>query len=212
MISTQPNITDQTALEILQGASELFMRYGVKSITMDEIARHLSVSKKTIYQHFADKDELVITFTKVVLQQQKAEISALENEEIDVLEGLFKMSEYMRTKVCNINQGLLFDLKKYFPVAWKIFLDHKRSFLKNHIKTIIERGVKEGYFRPTINAEVMARLRMEQVELPFNPEIFPAEEFNITEIHIQFFEHFVYGICTLKGHEKLDHLMNKQER
>jgi AcrR family transcriptional regulator len=208
MISTQPNITDQTALEILQGASELFMKYGVKSITMDEIARHLSVSKKTIYQHFADKDELVITFTRVVLQQQQAEICSLDDQNLDVMEGLFGLSEFMRTKVCNINQSLLFDLKKYFPAAWKIFTDHKRNFLKNHIKNFITRGVKEGYFRSNVDIEIISRMRMEQVEMCFNQEIFPVEEFGMSAIHMQLFEHFVYGICTLKGHEKLDTLYN----
>lgn len=209
MISTQPNITDQTALDILHGASELFMRYGVKSITMDEIARHLSVSKKTIYQHFADKDELVITFTKVVLQQQQNEICCLENDNTDVMEGLYNMSEYMRTKICTINPSLLFDLKKYFPVAWKIFLDHKRSFMKNHIKDCLERGVKEGYFRSNIDIEIIARMRIEQVEMSFNPEIYPVDIFNMSDVHMQLFEHFVFGICTIKGHEKLDDLLRR---
>lgn len=209
MISTQPNITDQTALEILHGASELFMKYGVKSITMDEIARHLSVSKKTIYQHFADKDELVITFTRFVLQQQQGEISALEDKNTDVMVGLYGLSEFTRTKVCNINPSLLFDLKKYFPAAWKIFSDHKRSFLKNHVKGFITRGVAEGYFRADVDIEIISRMRMEQVEMCFNQDVFPSEEFGMAAIHIQLFEHFVYGICTVKGHEKLDTLYNK---
>ena len=209
MISTQPNITDQTALEILHGASELFMKYGVKSITMDEIARHLSVSKKTIYQHFADKDELVITFTRFVLQQQQGEISAIEDKNVDVMVGLYGLSEFMRTKVCNINPSLLFDLKKYFPAAWKIFSDHKRNFLKNHVKGFITRGVAEGYFRTDVDIEIIARMRMEQVEMCFNQDVFPTEEFGMDEIHVQLFEHFVYGICTIKGHEKLDTLYNK---
>ena len=209
MISTQPDSIDQTALEILHGASELFMKYGVKSITMDEIARHLSMSKKTIYQHFADKDELVITFTKFVLQQQQNEITVLENKQLDVMEGLYDLTEFMRTKVCSINPSLLFDLKKYFPAAWKIFVDHKRNFLKNHIKNFLIKGVNEGYFRTTIDIEIICRMRIEQVEMSFNQDIYPLDEFNISDIHMQLFEHFVYGICTAKGHEKLDTLYNK---
>lgn len=206
MLSSNTTLTDPTALEILKGASELFMRYGVKSITMDEIARHLSVSKKTIYQHFSDKDHLVITFTNVVLNQQRSDMEALTSSCPNVMEGMMKLSDYMRTHVCNINPGLLFDLKKYFPQAWKIFVEHKREFFKNHLISILKKGIIEGYFRSNINLEILARMRLEQVEMAFNPDIFPPAEFVISDVHIQLFNHFVYGICTLKGHEEIDRL------
>ena len=112
----------------------------------------------------------------------------------------------MSSKVCNLNPSLLFDLKKYFPKAWKFFLDHKRNFLKDHLKRILERGIKEGYFRSDANLEILSRLRMEQVELPFNPEVFPDGDFNLTEVHIQCFKHFVFGLCTVKGHEEFSRL------
>jgi AcrR family transcriptional regulator len=195
------------AKEILHGASELFLRYGVKSITMDEIARHISVSKKTIYQHFADKNELVITFTRMVLEQQKSEMIDLENSGVNVMESLRDLSEFLRNKVCNINPSLLFDLKKYFPQAWKIFTEHKKTFLKDHLKRLLERGMKEGYFRANLNMNIISKMRIEQVEMIFNPDMFSESEFNISEVHMQLFQHFVYGICTLKGHEEFNRLM-----
>ena len=195
------------AQEILQGTAELFLRYGVKSITMDEIARHISVSKKTIYQHFADKDELVITFTHMVLEQQKTEMLQMENNSENVMESLRDLSEFLRNKVCNINPSLLFDLKKYFPQAWKIFTEHKKTFLKDHLKRLLERGMKEGYFRANLNMNIISKMRIEQVEMIFNPDVFSETEFNISEVHIQLFQHFVYGICTLKGHEEFNRLM-----
>ena len=207
MDSAFPNQKDQAALDILQGASELFMRYGVKSITMDEIARHLAVSKKTIYQHFVDKDELVISFTQMVLQQQKTEMMKLEDNGTNVMESLRDISEFLRHKVCNINPSLLFDLKKYFPPAWKTFTEYKKNFLKDHLKRILERGMKEGYFRPDLNMEILSKMRIEQVEMIFNPDVFSESEFDIAEVHMHSFQHFVYGICTLKGHEEFGRLM-----
>ncbi|HAR19950.1 MAG TPA: TetR/AcrR family transcriptional regulator [Cytophagales bacterium] len=206
MLIAQTAHTSQ-AQEILQGAAELFLRYGVKSITMDEIARHISVSKKTIYQHFADKDELVITFTRMVLEQQKSEMIHLENNGTNVMESLRDLSEFLRNKVCNINPSLLFDLKKYFPQAWKTFTEHKKTFLKDHLKRLLERGMKEGYFRANLNMNIISKMRIEQVEMIFNPDVFSETEFNISEVHIQLFQHFVYGICTLKGHEEFNRLM-----
>ena len=201
-METKVEKLDQTALEIVKGASELFMRYGLKSVTMDDIARHLSISKKTIYQHFADKDELVNTFTVVVLNDQKTECLGIEQAHENVIKGLHGMSEFMRMKVCNINSSLLFDLKKYFPQAWKVFTEYKRGFLKDHLKRWLTKGIEQGYFRKEIDVEVLCRMRIEQVELAFNSDVFPPNDFNIGEVHMQFFFHFVLGLCTREGHEE----------
>jgi TetR/AcrR family transcriptional regulator, cholesterol catabolism regulator len=200
----EPNLEklDQTAFEIVKGASELFMKYGLRSVTMDDLARHLSISKKTIYQHFADKDELVNTFTQIVLNEQKSECLSIEEANENVLMSLHKLSEFMRSKVCNINPGVLFDLKKYFPKAWKVFVDYKRGFLKDHLVRLLTKGIEQGYFRKDINVEILCRMRMEQVEMSFNNDVFPQSELDIAEVHIQLFYHFVFGICTLKGHEE----------
>jgi AcrR family transcriptional regulator len=202
---------DQTAIEIVKGASELFMRYGLKSVTMDDIARHLSISKKTIYQHFSDKDELVNKFTLVVLESQQKEMLAIEASGQNVMEELYLSSEFLRNKVCNINPGLLFDLKKYFPKAWKIFSDYKRNFLKDILKRSLQRGIDEGYFRSELNLEILCRMRMEQVELSFNPDVYPVPDFDILEVHVQLFYHFIYGICTLKGHQEFNRVFQVKE-
>ena len=203
----EQNIPDSTAQEILHGASELFMRYGVKSITMDEIARHLSMSKKTIYQHFADKDELVNTFARESMEKQQCQILVMEKSCSNIMEAIMKLSEFLRSTVCNINPGLLFDLKKYFPKAWKVFQEHKKKFLKEHIIRTLRTGIEQGYFRKDLNLEVMARLRIEQIEMAFNPEIFPESEFNIKEVHMQLFQHFMLGICTLDGYEEFNKIL-----
>ena len=200
-------IQDPAAREILEGASQLFMRYGVKSITMDEIARHLSISKKTIYQHFTDKEELVETFAHVAMYRQQTDLLQLEQKFPNILEGILHMSEFVRTEVCSINPGLLFDLKKYFPKAWKVFLDHKRYFLKDHIIRVIRKGIEQGFFRSDINLEIIARMRIEQVELSFNPDVFPPAEFNIRDVHIQLFQHFLLGICTPLGYEEFNKII-----
>lgn len=202
---------DQTAIEIVKGASELFMRYGLKSVTMDDIARHLSISKKTIYQHFSDKDELVNTFTAVVLEAQEKEMLSIENGCQNVMEGLHLTSEFLKNKVCNMNPSLLFDLKKYFPKAWKIFADFKRNYMKENLKRFLLKGIDEGYFRKDTNLEILCRMRLEQVELSFNPDIYPQSEFDIGEVHLQLFYHFVFGICTLKGHEEFNRIFQVQE-
>ena len=197
--------------QILRGASELFWRYGIKSITMDEIARHLSISKKTIYQYFEDKEVLVNSFVHAMGAEIQNEMLATMQGTTDVIEELVKSSEYMKAKVCNVNPCLLFDLRKYHIVGWKLWTEHKSKFMVGFIKQSIERGIEQGLFRKTINPMVLAKLRMEQVEMGFNPDIFPADKFNVNEVQMQFFLHFIYGISTVKGHERINKLMHITE-
>lgn len=195
----------ETKDQILKGAGELFLRYGLKSITMDEIARHLSISKKTLYQHFRDKDELLISFLEMYIEIQKIEMRMIFEMSEDVIDEMMKTTEHMRTKVCNINPSLLFDLKKYHSNAWNVFQLFKNSFIIKQIEQTLSKGISEGYFRPEIDSKVLSRLRMEEVEMGFNPTIFNPEEYSIPKVQMQLLEHFMYGICTLKGHKKINH-------
>lgn len=197
----------ETSSQIVQGASELFKKYGVKSISMDDIARHLSISKKTIYQHFEDKDKLVLEVLVRDLNHDKTELNLITNKSKDVIEELMLFGEYMRTHVINLNPALLFDLKKYHPEAWKYFQDFKKVFIVEMILRSLDRGIREGYFRENIHGPILARLRAEQIEMGFNNDIYPSETYNNGEVQMEFFKHFIYGVSTLKGHERLDELM-----
>jgi AcrR family transcriptional regulator len=171
---------------------------------MDDIANKLSMSKKTIYQYFKDKDSLVSEFVKAFLEQSESDILKIRKESKDVIEELVKTSEYLKTKVCNINPVVLLDLRKYHPTAWKIYQTHKIEFIQNHVSETLRNGVFEGYFRKSINVKIIARMRIEQIEQGYNPDIFPVEEFSSADVQMQIFDHFVYGICTLKGHQLLN--------
>lgn len=185
--------------QILLGATELFGRYGIKSITMDDIARHLAISKKTIYQYFEDKNALVDAGLEVFLVQNNADMIKLKEESINVIEELAKTGEHLKSKICNLNPSLMFDMRKYFPGAWKRFIEFKRTYIERFIADTLQTGIEQGMFRVSINAAVLARMRVEQIDMGYNPEIFPQEDFNPLDVQMHFFEHFVYGILTEKG-------------
>lgn len=189
---------------ILIGVDSMFMRYGLKSISMDDIANKLSISKKTIYQFFKDKDTLVSEFVGGFLSQQEIDLLKIRKDSTNVIEELVKTTEYLKSKVCNLNPVVLLDLRKYHPVAWKIFQTHKIIFIQNHVSETLRNGVFDGYFRKSLNVKIIARMRIEQIEMGYNPDIFPIDEFNSVDVQMQIFDHFVYGICTLKGHQLLN--------
>jgi AcrR family transcriptional regulator len=188
-----------TKEKIRKAAEGLFTKYGIRSISMDEIARHLSVSKKTLYQHFADKDELVTLVIQGHMQEMKGFYEELTEKSSNAIDELHQISLCLKRDMEDMNPSLLFDIQKFHPKAWNVWADHKHDFIHKSIVRNIEQGIKEGNFRPEINAHVLAKLRLANIENSFDDRIFPRDKFSIVEVQTQFFEHFVYGLCTDKG-------------
>lgn len=184
--------------KILIGAEELFMRYGVRSISMDDIARHLSVSKKTLYQHFADKDDLVENVTRHMLEQNFKECESIRKDAENPIEELANISLWMKKSMEEINPTMLFDLQKFHAKAWNIWLEYKNKFIHEEVIRNLVAGIEAGYMRQ-VNKEIMGILRVEFVQMAFNQDIFPREKFNIVDVQSQIFDHFVFGLVTEKG-------------
>ncbi|MCF6359894.1 MAG: TetR/AcrR family transcriptional regulator [Cyclobacteriaceae bacterium] len=177
----------------------LFMTYGVRSVSMDDIARHLGISKKTLYQHFKDKNELVKKVTESVIGERKSEYEAVTNQAKNAIEELYLMSKCFRSHIEGLNPSLVFDLKKFHTEAWDLFLDFEHITIFESLVDNLKRGKEEGFFRAEISINVLAKLRVEQVHMSFDPHVFPKDEFDFTEVHMQMFEHYVYGLLTIKG-------------
>jgi AcrR family transcriptional regulator len=181
----------EVAENILEKADNLFHKFGIRSISMDEIARELGISKKTIYQFFKDKDDIVY----------KSE---------DAIDELIKVSLCLRKNLNRINPSLLFDIQKYHSRSWDLWLDYKNNFIKGYVLKSIERGKREGYFRAEIDAETLATFRIEQVQMSFDDRVFPHTKFDFTEVQMALFDHFVHGLLTMKGHKIYEKLIKAQ--
>jgi TetR/AcrR family transcriptional regulator, cholesterol catabolism regulator len=185
--------------KLLRGAEELFMRYGLRSVSMDDIARHLGISKKTIYQHFADKDEVVATVAKGHMESQRQQFDLIAKESKNSVEELVKISFCLKENIKNINPSLLFDMQKYHQKAWSEWLAFKQKFIRENIIRNLRQGIEEGVFREDIHLDVIATLRLEEVQMAFDNSIFPRNKFSVPEVQAQLFDHFIYGIFTDKG-------------
>ena len=185
--------------KILKAAAELFSKYGVRSVSMDDIARHLSISKKTIYQYFADKEDIVISAAREHMGRNKATFEAIHRNAVSAIDELVKLSKQLRIEMEGLNPALLFDLQKYHPKAWNLWIEHKAVDIRNLVISNLKQGIEEGDFRPEINPTVIATLRLEQVQIAFDDRVFPHDRFPLAEVQVQIFEHFVYGLLTEKG-------------
>ena len=192
------------AERIIEGAVELFAQAGIKSVTMDDIARHLGMSKKTIYQHFADKNDLVIALMRKKLQDDKEYMDSVTGKGENVIAQMFKMMKCSEEMFARMNPVLMHDLQKYHPEAFKEFQKFKSEVIIITLEGLLYQGINEGYIRPELDVKIMARMRMAQIEAGFNAAVFPPAEFNAWKVQQQFLEHFNYGICTLMGYKLLN--------
>jgi len=184
---------------ILLKAADLFMRYGIRSVTMDEIAGQLGISKKTIYQFFTDKDEIVegVVDKEIYANECKASgfLMASENAIHEVFISLGEMEEMFKA----MNPLMMYDLEKHHPKAHKKFRDHITKFLYQLIIENLERGIKEKLYRPEINKDIIARYRIEVAFMAFNQDVFPHSKYLISDVARELGMLFIYSIATLKG-------------
>jgi AcrR family transcriptional regulator len=177
------------------------MRYGFRSVSMDDIAAQLGMSKKTLYQYYTDKEELVDAVLSALLETNRKE--CLENREKaeNAVHEVFQAFEMMQEMFSNMNPSIVFDLEKYHPTVSKKLQQHKYVFLYQVIKQNLERGIREELYRSEINVEVLTRFRIESMMLAFNSEIFPTNRTQLVSIQEEILEHFLYGLSTAKGHK-----------
>ena len=176
---------------------------------MDDIAKELGISKKTIYQQFSDKDAIVKEVVERELDCEQTDMNRLEAEASNPIEEVMRTSDYIRASFATMNPVLLNDLKKYHPKAWSLFQKHKHEHIIQSISGNLQRGMIAGLYRSDINVDVLARMRVEQIEMAFDPAIFPPQKFAIIEVHIQLIHHFLRGILTEKGFEVYNNYVEK---
>lgn len=197
---------------ILLKARELFQQYGVKSITMDEIASQLGVSKKTIYQFFSDKDELVLVVFSDFIDKIEAECSSLKNQFPNAILEVVNLMHYVLDLFSRINPVMLYDLKKFHPKAYQVFLNYKNEFLYNSIVANLKRGIEEGVYRKNLNVDILAKFRIESIELAFDQQLFPAGKYNLVEVQKVFIESYLFGISSLEGHKMISDYLEQQKK
>lgn len=195
---------------IQQKANDLFRRYGVKSITMDEIAAQLGASKKTIYMYFSDKEELVEAVVKQTIEFAQQTCEENRNKSKDAIDELFQAMDFVQQIFSGMNPAMMYDLEKFHPRSYSIFLDYKNKFLFDIIKTNLKRGITEEFYRPEINIDIIAKFRLEAMMIAFNQDVYPASKFNLVDLHTTIIEHFLFGVASLKGYKQI--MKYQQER
>jgi len=196
--------TETMQTRILLKARDLMLQSGLRQVTMDDLAHQLGISKKTIYQYYKDKDDLVKAVVNLELKNHEAICKVCESSAENAIHEMFLLMENMKAMTQTMNPNSMTELEKHFPNSFEIIHHHKEQFLFSLIKQNLKKGIEEGCYREELDVDIISKFRLETVFTPFNLHLFPLNKFNSIEVHTQLMEHFVYGLMTIKGHELMD--------
>lgn len=195
---------DESHQQFIQKISEIFNRFGIKSVTMDDLAKELGISKKTLYKHFRDKSDVVKKVVDFQIFQQKKEIEQLtEFENQNAIDQFFHISMVISRHLNTINPSTIYDLKKHYPGIWNYILEFKRKTVYENIHANIKKGIMEGLFREDINLLVIPGMFVNCLEWYTIGE-HDLHKFSFEEIFSTHFDYHIRGISNTEGNKYLD--------
>lgn len=197
---------------IIIKAGELFVKYGIKSMTMDDISRHLGMSKKTLYQFVENKNDLVKKVMNLHIDNQQNCICKMQDGSGNAIDKFLEIGAFVNEHVRALHPSVIFDLKKYHFKAWSILNKHKREFIDSTIKANLEEGIKEGLYRSDMNTEVVARLYLALTNTLIDPDSFPEGDYSNEEIHKEMTQYHIRAVLSKKGTDYIKTKMEKDEK
>ena len=198
--------------KILLKVRELYMKFGIKSITMDDVSRELGISKKTLYQFVADKDELVGKVIDYEIEVRKDEIFKCFRIGFNAVEELFEISLFMNKLMREQNPATDHDLKKYYPQHYQKIVKARREGVFNYILSNLKKGKEEGLYRTDLDEEIIAKFYLSRAETLHLNDLYTVEEFTSIKIFTELLTYHIRGIATEKGIQVLEHKIEKLTR
>jgi len=195
---------DEKANNIVERVADLYLQYGIKGVTMDDVARHITISKKTLYQFFKDKKELVWAVLEHNDCEKKMDLSIFEQSSLNAIDDLFNFYNVQVEMIKNHKPAFVYDLKKYYPDIFLHFQKIKHKRILESIINNLSKGKKEGLYRSDLNEDILSRLSLMRIEGIMNSDFFSAEEIVSPDFFTEIFKYNLFGIVSDKGRKLLD--------
>jgi AcrR family transcriptional regulator len=190
---------DEKTLHILEQVRRLYYRYGIKSVTMDDVAKHLCISKKTLYENFADKEDLVSHIVLLDHSNRNKFFQEIKNRNLNAIEELFEVYRMINTMFMDYNASMEYDIHKYYPELYTKVKGIRRKKIYDTMYNNMNKGKKEGLYRKELNSKIIARLLALRVENMYDNEIFTIEEIVSVKVFNEVFVYHLQGILNAKG-------------
>lgn len=196
--------------KILEKSQELFLNLGFKSVTMDEIANSLGISKKTLYEHYSNKTQLVEQVTDHLFDNICCEIDSVYALDLNPIEELFEIKKVVLQNLKDEKSSPQYQLQKYYP---KIYLELKNKqfgVMQGSIKENLSTGIELNLYRNDIDIEFISRLYFHGLVGVRDRDLFPLQQYSMNDLITNYLDYHLRGIATDKGIEELENQLNKQ--
>jgi len=189
---------------------ELYNRYGIKSVTMDDVSRELGISKKTLYECIEDKSELVKQVIEMVYRYHVDKINEITTRDLNAIEELFEVNRYMTQMIKEQNPTLGYDLQKYYPELNQSLMQEQRQRMLDAIRLNLVKGIKEGLYRKEMNVDIILRLHMTRMEYRYQQDSFQLSDIDPQEVMREIFIYHLHGIANENGIKILNEKLNSE--
>jgi TetR/AcrR family transcriptional regulator, cholesterol catabolism regulator len=190
---------DAKTLHILEQVTRLYQRYGIKSVTMDDVANHLCISKKTLYERFADKEDLVRNIVLMDNSKRDKFFQEIKRKKLNAVDELFEVYRMINIMFRDFNASMEYDIHKYYPDLYSKVKSIRRKQMYDRMYNNMNKGKREGLYRNDLNSKIIARLHVFKVENMFDNEIFTMEELASVKVFNEVFIYHMNGILSEKG-------------
>jgi len=184
---------------ILEKVTRLYHRYGIKSVTMDDVARHLGISKKTIYEFFQDKEDLVKNVLLYEYEQRCGSLQIIQEKNLNAIEELFEVYKMLNAMLRDHNTSMEYDIRKFYPNLYLKIREIKRKHLYESVFSNLTKGMHEGLYRIELKADIIARMHVFRTESMFETDMFTQEELSSLSIFHELFIYHIQGILSHQG-------------
>jgi AcrR family transcriptional regulator len=185
--------------DILKKVSALYRKYGIKSVTMDDVARELGMSKKTLYQFVSDKTELVQMVVEHVRHCNFSVMKKKDGKNLNAIEELIEVSQHLNSLMKDHSPTYEYDLKKYYPDIYRNLMSARRKLMYESMISNIRKGKKEGIYRQDLDEKIIAKLHLLRIENMQSNEIFVEEEMHSQKFFREVFVYHIHGLATENG-------------
>ena len=189
---------------------QLFMRYGIKSVTMDDISRKLGISKKTLYKYVDSKADLIHKVMHKHIEEELREMEVIRTNAKDAIDEMLRLSKYVTQMLREMSPTTIYDLHKYYRKSWDMVEALHQKHIYNFIKTNLEQGIEQGLYRTNFDPDIIAKFYVAKTMLVVDQDVFPLRNYNKEQLFQSFIEYHIHGVASAKGLKKLTQYRSKE--
>lgn len=190
---------DQKVENIVISARKMFLKFGVRSVSMDDISHDLGISKKTLYLHFGNKNELLEKVLEYGFEDFEKSLELSKKGKLNAIDSLLELSRILDVHLRAVNPSVTFDLEKYYPDLYRQNLQKRREYAYQYIRQNIENGIQQDLYRSDLNSELISKLYIQKLEDLHDPNYYKDDKISFTEVFQVMFENHIRGISNENG-------------